>query len=667
MINRVAEIALPLPLNKTFYYLIPENLENISIGKRVVVNFRNQKRIGYVINISDINTIDFSQEKLKPIISIIDDEPLLTHQSIQLALWFHRYFLCSLGDALQCILPTNLKNISKIPEEPKDVAQPFYAPTLTPKQKEIFEIIKKSINNQTKFFLLFGATASGKTEIYFKVIEYLLDKNKSSIFLLPEIFLTTQFELFLKTRFPNQQIAIWHSGVKQTLKSIYYKKLLRGEIKILMGARSSVFLPVKNLGAIIVDEEHDHSYKQENYPFFHTRDIVIERCKKNNCVGIFGSATPSVESYYLAQKGEWELLKLEERYSPSPFKIVPPPTVTILDLKKEKREGYEFFTKKLIDAINKRLLKNEQIILFINRKGFSTIFKCTRCGWMAKCPNCGTSLVLHLKEKEYLRCHSCVYRILVPEECPDCLNKKFVMRGAGTQKIAKEFQKIYSFAKVLRVDKDNIKKFDDAGDFYKKIITEEINTIVGTQMIGKGFHFPKLSLVGVIDADLSLHFPDFRCGEKNFQLLLQLIGRAGRGEIQGEVIIQTHYPNHYAIKFAAKNDYEGFYTQELEYRRKLNYPPFCQIANIVLSGKNKENVYTESKILYQKLQGKIKPEIKIFEPVEPYYEKIRKKYRIQIILKGENQALRDFLFEFVFYKPKKGVELKINVEPYNML
>lgn len=441
-------------------------------------------------------------------------------------------------------------------------------------------------------FLLHGVTGSGKTEIYLQAIAHALSQGKGAIVLVPEISLTPQTVERFKARFssgPQQTlVAVLHSHLSAGERHDEWHKIRQGRARIVIGARSAIFAPVEPLGLVIVDEEHEHTYKQEEAPRYHARDVAIVRGQMEGAVVVLGSATPSLESYYNCKQGKYGLLDLPERVDNQKM-----PHVRVVDMRQAARggKGPPLFSPQLKEAITQRLERKEQTILFLNRRGYSTSLQCPLCGYVAACPNCSLSLTYHRPEQK-LRCHLCGHVEPVPAVCPQakCRNPAILFAGTGTQKVEETLGKLFPHARVKRMDADVMKRKDD----YRKVLgdfrTGKIDILIGTQMIAKGLHFPNVTLVGIIYADLALHQPDFRAGERTFQLLTQVAGRAGRGDVEGEVFVQAFTPFHPAIQYARRHDFVGFYDQELEFREQLKYPPVSRVALLTLKGRNEEKV-----------------------------------------------------------------------------
>jgi len=486
-------------------------------------------------------------------------------------------------------------------------------------------------------FLLHGVTGSGKTEVYLQAIAHALEKGQGAIVLVPEISLTPQTVERFKARFSSGKlqtlVAVLHSHLSAGERHDEWHKIRQGRARIVIGARSAIFAPVEPLGLIIVDEEHEHTYKQEESPRYHARDVAVMRGQMEGAVVVLGSATPALESFYNCQKGKFTLLELPERVDDQKM-----PHVRVVDMRQAKRDGKgtPIFSPQLKEAITQRLEKKEQTILFLNRRGYSSSLICEKCGHVCECPNCSLALTYHRPE-QLLRCHICNYTEQVPQACPNqkCRNPGIRYSGLGTQKVEDVLGKLFPRARIKRMDADVMKRKED----YRKVLDAfkhgDIDILIGTQMIAKGLHFPNVTLVGIIYADMALHQPDFRAGERTFQLLTQVAGRAGRGDIEGEVFVQAFTPFHPAIQYARRHDFNGFFEQELEFRKQLNYPPFSRVALLTLKGRNEDKVKFSADHLKRGLE-KIKLDLKdliLSGPAAAPLARAENLYRYQIMLK----------------------------------
>lgn len=503
---------------------------------------------------------------------------------------------------------------------------------LMPQQAEALATVIQSIDTgKPSVVLLFGVTGSGKTEVYLQAIDHVLKKGGGCIVLVPEISLTPQTVDRFRSRF-GDTVAVLHSELSQGERHDEWHRVHEGAARIAIGPRSAVFAPVKNLGLIVVDEEHEPSYKQEEAPRYNARDMAVLRGRMDKCAVVLGSATPALESLYNAQTGKYAMVRMPHRVDHQKM-----PAMRVVDMRTEmEREGkYFVLSRDLKEAIDLRLRRAEQTMLFLNRRGFATSLVCPKCGTVAQCDHCSVSMTFH-KPSNTLRCHICGASKAVPERCPnpDCRDPSFKYSGVGTQRVEEVVQRVFPKARVQRMDSDTM----TAKDSYRKTLGDfragKIDVLIGTQMIAKGLHFPSVTLVGVINADLSLHIPDFRGGERTFQLLTQVAGRAGRGDVVGEVIVQTFTPFHAAIQAARRLDYDGFFDQEIEFRRELQYPPFGHLVLITLRGLKEELVEFSGQSFVRALQPKLGPEVVLAGPTPAPLARAKGEYRYQIMLRA---------------------------------
>ena len=498
---------------------------------------------------------------------------------------------------------------------------------LTDEQKVCFDSINKDIkNNSFSQSLIYGITGSGKTEIYLQLIGEVLKKNKTAIVLVPEISLTPQMVDRFLARF-GDTIAVLHSKLSNGERYDEWQKIKKGEKKIVIGARSAIFAPVSNLGIIIIDEEHDMSYKSDTTPRYNAKDLAKYIAEKNNCPLVLGSATPEMNTMYKAKNKDINLFTLTKRANNMKL-----PTVQIVDLREELKAGNRsMFSFKLQEAIKENLENNKQTILFLNRRGYSTFIMCRECGYVAKCKNCNISLTYH-RNINKLKCHYCGFEQNVLKECPECKSKKIKYFGTGTQKVEEEIHKIFPNASTIRMDIDTVSKKNSHEIILNKFKEDNIDILIGTQMVVKGHHFPNVTLVGVIVADSSLYIEDYRASQRTFETLVQVSGRAGREE-KGKVIIQTYNPDHYAIIDSGKQNYDLFYEQEIALRKMLNYPPFCDIILVSFLGTNLSEIKKLSELVYKKIETCKNNNFIIYKPVPSPIDKINNKYRWRIIIK----------------------------------
>lgn len=700
-------------LEKTFTYKIPSDMKAL-VGMRALVPFGPRKLEGFILSVHNGGTYDY---EIKEIISLIDDYPVINEEMLALGKFISEKCMCSLMSAYQTMLPAALKAKNKVKINKKFLTYVEYINdenVKTEKQRELLyyirdnsNILKSSIKQKgilnflisngnvlevkrevyridndvslntldfpltleqenvlkcvdtSKFkpYLLHGVTGSGKTFVYVKLIEKVLKAGKEAILLVPEISLTPQVVNIFKSHF-GKIVAILHSGLSDGEKYDEWRKIERKEVSIVVGARSAIFAPFTNLGIIIVDEEHSLTYKQESNPRYSAIDIAIKRAKTYNCPVIFGSATPSVESYTRAKLGVYELLEMKERVNKNL------PSVYLVDMKEEFKKGNRLFSSLATEKINDRLLNGEQIIVLLNRRGFSTVVSCHECGYTHKCPNCDIPLTYH-KKNNIMKCHYCDYQTYKLKKCPVCNSDDINYFGLGTEKLEEEFIRFFPKAKTVRMDVDTT----SGKNAHEKIISafknQEYNVLVGTQMISKGLDFPLVSLVIVINGDASLNIPDFRSAERTYELLSQVAGRAGRAQIKGEVVIQGFNMNHYSIIAAKNNDYSYFYDEEIKIRKVLKYPPFYNLCLIRISGKDYDNVYNEA----CKISGYLKNNISdiVLGPTTSSMPKINNVYYVQIIIKYKKTNEIITHLKFINERYKKGkVQVLVDLNPIRL-
>ncbi len=490
-------------------------------------------------------------------------------------------------------------------------------------------------------FLLHGVTGSGKTEVYLQALAHCLEQGKGAIVLVPEISLTPQTVERFKSRFSSGTVktlvAVLHSHLSAGERHDEWHKIRQGRARIVIGARSAIFAPVEPLGLIVVDEEHEHTYKQEEAPRYHARDVAIVRGQMEGAVVVLGSATPSMESYYNCFRGKYQLVEMPERADDKKM-----PLVRVVDMRQTLRRGkiIPIFSPQLHEAISQRLERKEQTILFLNRRGYSTSLQCPKCGYVAGCPNCSISLTYHRQDPR-LACHVCGHTEKVPSACPECRNPDIRYSGLGTQKVEDTLTKLFPHARIKRMDSDALKRKDDFRRILGDFRTGKTDILLGTQMIAKGLHFPNVTLVGIIFADMALHQPDFRAAERTFQLLTQVSGRAGRGDVEGEVFVQAFTPYHPAIQFARRHDFKGYYDQEIEFREQLRYPPVSRVALLTVRGRNEEKVKFSADHLKKELDKTVADlkDIILAGPAPAPLLRAETYYRYQLMLRTGRMSL----------------------------
>jgi primosomal protein N' (replication factor Y) (superfamily II helicase) len=537
---------------------------------------------------------------------------------------------------------------------------------LTEDQQRAMVPILDSIESKLhEVFLLYGVTGSGKTEIYLQSIQDVIEKGREAIVLVPEIALTPQMVNRFKGRFGNL-VAVLHSGLSAGEKYDEWRKIQRKEVKVVVGARSAIFAPFENLGIIIIDEEHETSYKQEEMPRYHARDVAIERAQKNNCPVVLGSATPALESFARAQKGVYKLLTLPNRMNRRAL-----PAVEIIDMREELRAGNRsMFSRKLLEMLKERIERKEQSVLFLNKRGHSSFVMCRDCGYVMNCPNCDISLTYH-KVKDQMKCHYCGFESYVPSQCPECASDYIRYFGTGTQKVEEELGKILPEAKVIRMDVDTTGQKGAHERLLKEFHEGKADILLGTQMIAKGLDFPNITLVGVLSADTMLHLPDFRSSEKTFQLLTQVSGRAGRHELPGEVIIQTYTPEHYSVELAGTQDYDRFYHREMMMRKAHHYPPFYYLALITISHEELMSVVSATEKIVAFVRSRLSNHAVVLGPAASPIPRINNRYRYHCLIKYKrepelNKTLKAILDQYQS-DPKSGLLVSIDVNPFILM
>ena len=698
-------------IDKTFTYKVPDN---VKVGMRVLVPFGKRIIEGFVLKVYQEKNFDY---EVKDITEVIDDYPVINKEMLELGKYISKKTLSPLISCYQAMLPSALKASYKTKVNKKyiTVLEIVKEENLTGKQEEIYNLIKSGINlkselnkissyavkkliennivkevkkevyrinesekeevedlpltdeqknviksvalNKFNPYLLYGVTGSGKTLVYIKLIEKVLKMNKEAILLVPEISLTPQVVNIFKKRF-GKIIAILHSRLNDGEKYDEWRKIERHEAKVVIGARSAIFAPFTNLGIIIIDEEHSSTYKQESTPRYHAIDVAIKRGKTHSCPVIMASATPSVESYTRAKAGVYTLLEMTKRVNNNL------PIVTLVDMREEFKKGNRVFSEVVTNKINERLKKHQQIIILLNRRGFSTVITCKECGFTHKCPNCDIPLTYHKKDN-MMKCHYCNYTVPKLHICPACKSKNINSLGMGTEKLEELLKEKFP-AKVIRMDVDTTSRKGAHEKIIKAFENHEYDILLGTQMIAKGLDFPDVTLVCVINGDSSLNIPDFRSSERTFELLNQVAGRAGRGDKPGEVIIEGFNINHYSLVCASRHDYISFYNEEMKIRKALKYPPFYNLTAITISGKKEEEVNIEANKIADFLRRKLPNNI-ILGPSASNRPKINNIYYMQIIVKYKNT--KEVYEEFLFIKnkySKSKVTIAIDLNPLKM-
>ncbi len=649
--------------------------DNIDVGSKVYVPFAKGNRLREAYAVSFEEEPDDAVKKKLKFVEKIDEEISLNDEMVRTALWMKNRYLCRYIDALKCFTPVGEKSKrgqrkNPFDDEPGEISE---VKELTFQQKEALDKIETAIESgKHSRFLLHGVTGSGKTEVYIRAVQSALEKNKTAIVLVPEISLTHQIIDRFIGRFGNDEIAVLHSRLSIGERYDQWKKIRDNKVRIVIGARSAVFAPVENIGIIVVDEEHESTYKSDHTPKYDTVEIAIKRLKDKDNKGVLllGSATPSVSSYMRAEEGIYKILKITERYNK-----VNLPEVSIADMRQELKDGNKsIISRDLYDKMNYHLEKGSQVILFLNRRGYSTFVSCRECGYVAKCPGCGVSLTYHKSDGRAV-CHYCGYSEKISDECPECGSSYIKYFGTGTEKLEETISEMFAQYKTDRIDMDTVKK---KGELLKKLKwfkQGKTDILIGTQIIAKGLDFKNVGLVGIISADISLNIPDFRSSERTFQLITQAAGRAGRGDIKGQVVIQTYSPEHYAVEFAASQDYEGFYKAERQLRQYMEYPPYGDIFQIVFTSETEKGAKSGAELWYERLKSLMnKDEVRnLFPPQQAYLNKIKNLYRYSMILKSpkgkrmEYSAMVSFVKQQDINKGKKEYTAIIDINPYSFI
>jgi primosomal protein N' (replication factor Y) len=701
----MAQVAVPLPIPTIFSYGIPEHLLGKAIpGVRVTVPFRNTEITGYLVGTGPQIKNSFESEcraessapakKLRTILAILDDQPVLSAAMLQLTKWLGEYYGSSWGEAIENALPRWVKYGKKTEKYIEKAKQKNAAATHSPRdfalsqeQEKAFGIIEKALTARNpKPMLIYGVTGSGKSELYIRAIRETLKQNRTAICLVPEIALTEQLRRFFSGHF-GDYLEILHSKMTDGERFLTWKRIEMGTCNVVLGPRSAVFAPIPNLGLIIMDEEHEGSYKQETTPRYHAREVAAWRAQHEGALFLMGTATPSLESMALAEQGKIDRVDLTERIDQKAM-----PKVEVIDLKRyegDKRPSL-LFSPPLMREIETNLKNGEGTMLLLNRRGFSTSIRCPKCGKVEECKLCQVSLTFH-QEKNLLLCHYCNYQKKVPDVCGECKAPMLRFMGFGTEKVESEIARFFPSARIARMDADTTQKKDSHEKILEKFREQKLDILIGTQMIAKGFDFPHVTLVGVVLADVGLRLPDFRSSERTFQLLTQFAGRAGRGTKPGRVIIQTWMPEHPSIRFAKEHDFLHFYAHEKQCREEFHYPPYRSLVNIIVRSHDEKKAYLFAReirdALCDKFEGEqradgVKPSsspssihhpptcaFKIIGPAPLPFYKLRGHFRWHVMLKIPKGLLLSTKIHSLLMCLKKpsAVAFQLDVDPLNIL
>jgi primosomal protein N' (replication factor Y) len=656
-----ADVAVCLPLSRTFAYQLTEP---VAIGCRVRVKFRTTEVEGFVVGIRKSPPEGI---EVQPIREVLDRAPLLLPDVIELCRWISDYYLAPLGEVLKSALPPNItqKHLDKFDSgaqaEYEKPAKPFQ---LTTDQLNALYAIEKTEGFST--VLLHGVTGSGKTEIYIQAAEWALSRGKTSLVLVPEIGLTPQLMDRFASRFPGR-VAVLHSSLTRKQRIDEWLRIFHGQAPVVVGTRSAVFAPLKSLGLIIVDEEHETTYKQEETPRYHARDTAIVRAQRLGATVVLGSATPSMESFRNAEGKKFEYVHLTSRVEDRPL-----PKVEIVNMREEyAAEGKQtVFSRRLLEAITERLERGEQTMVLLNRRGFAAFLLCRKCGYNFQCTSCSVSMTYH-RTIDRLLCHYCGLAKRPPKVCQECKSEYIHFVGEGTERIEADLKEIFPDAGIGRIDRDTMKHLRDFERVLGGFRKGEIDILVGTQMIAKGHDFPMVTLVGVLAADAALSLPDFRAAERTFQLLTQVAGRSGRGDKPGEVIIQSFFPDHYTFQLAVTQRFEDFYARESRYRKAMFYPPFAALAGIVVTDRDKERAAREARAVSEFLDKHRGDTARILGPAPAPLERVKKLHRYQLLIKATSRkalhALLSALRDHLEAKKLGGTRVMVDVDPVSLL
>ena len=718
-----ARVALDLPVPTEFTYSVPEALEKqLRPGQRVRVPFRSATRVGYLVALEESTEL----EKTRAISSIVDKEPLVPEDLLRLGRWISGYYGCAFGVALQAMLPGGVRkgrprrrvvvaieSGSELPKRAKKAAVllealgrfdqpptvkrlleaagtsraalstleraglvridereadeelcadapsvPDTPPELEPPQREALESLRPDVvAPHFRVHLLLGVTGSGKTEVYLRAIEESLRTGRQAIVLVPEIALTPQTVRRFRARFT--RIAVLHSAQTEADRRRAWQRIRRGEADVVIGPRSAIFAPVPDLGLVVVDEEHENSFKQEQTPRYHARDVAIVRARERGCPILLGSATPALESFFNARQGRYRLHRLPERAGGYPM-----PPVELVDMGAERGR---LFSRRLRVAVADAVDEGGQVILFLNRRGFSTVVMCERCGHTIGCPHCSSTLVFH-KGRLKTICHLCGHETQASAKCPECHAKTLKYVGCGTERVEEEAAEAWRGIPMVRVDSDSVRgaSLEEALETFR---CGEARILIGTQMVAKGHHFPDVTLVGIVNADTALHLPDFRANERTFSLIAQVAGRAGRGDMGGRVIVQTFNPRHYAVEHAARHDYEGFAAMELEERSMLGLPPERRCALLVCSAEDENRAAMAGRQVADGVRGFADGAgVEVRGPAKAPIARVRGRWRFMILLLSKSAgALARACATARTVKLPRKTDLTVDVDPAAVL
>ncbi len=673
----IVDVAVPYRVSRTFHYLAEDSLkENLAPGSLVQVSFRNKPTHAFVVGLPDGTDID--PKRLKAIQSILFEEPLFDEPMLRFLRWVAEYYCCPIGEVLTAAIPKDAWN-HKPAKKKKDESTPdglapsepmgllphdIAVPELMPLQSQALEAILAGEDGKPT--LLYGVTGSGKTEVYMRVLEKTLEEGRSAIVLAPEIALTPQLLGRFSSRFPTQT-AVLHSDLTPKERHHQWQRIFKGEARVVIGARSAIFAPVKNLGLIVVDEEQEASFKQEDSLRYHARDVAVVRAKMMGARVILGSATPSLESYANAQSGKYQLVRLPERIMNRPM-----PKPIFVDLKNKDEfvsTDTPWLSRTMLRKLEASLANKQQALLYLNRLGYAHFLYCRDCGYTPQCKNCDVSLTFY-QRPPVLKCHYCGAHTPPPNSCAKCAGVHFEPMGVGTEQLEKKLAELLPTARITRMDRSVVKTRKALEKLLKGIAAGDWDIVIGTQMITKGHDFPGIGLVGILLADASLSLPDFRAHERTFQVVTQVAGRAGRANIAGEVVIQTLNPDHFALRTAAENQPEKFYDQELAARQNCGYPPAVRLALLRFQHRNRDVVRTFAHQVTMEILQKTEPgKVQLLGPSEAPLSRVKNLYRWQCLMKArtvkEVQQAVALAYAF-FEKQKTPVQMSADIDPIHL-
>lgn len=647
--------------------------DRVKPGSKVLVPFAkgNRLREAYVVSV-DEDAPDKIKKKLK-YVQETDEEISLTDEMVRTSLWLRERCLCRYIDAIKCFLPAGKKAVRKARKDPFECreGETGNVRELTDQQREALKKIEEPVESgRHGRFLIHGVTGSGKTEIYIRAAEKVISKGRSVIVLVPEISLTDQIIDRFIGRFGSSAVAVLHSRLTAGERYDQWMKIRSGEVQIAIGARSAVFAPFEDIGLIVMDEEHESTYKSDHTPKYDTVEVALKRCQDHKGVLILGSATPSVVTYSRAMEGIYSLTELSERYN-----RVNLPSVELVDMREELKKGNRsVISDKLREEMGSKLERGLQVILFLNRRGYSTFVSCRECGYVARCPECGLPLTYH-KEEDSIVCHYCGRRMKAPSVCPQCGSRYIKYFGSGTEKVEATVARMFEGYEAERVDTDSIRRKGELERKLRSFANGRTKILIGTQLIAKGLDFKNVGLVGILSADIALNIPDFRSPERTFQLITQAAGRAGRGDEEGRVIIQTYQPEHYAVRFAAEQDYAGFYETEIGFRKYMNYPPFSDMFQVIFSSEDAKEAERGADKWYEFVRNALPHDERsnVFTPQEAYMGRIKDTYRYSMLIKcprGSRRAYSDIINsirESDRKEKKKKYTALTDINPYSFI